>query len=73
MIETIRNLVRPFMAVSFVGTTIYLAVTAKIEPGKLLSITGMIVAFYFGERSALKGVNNNAKVCPALKNPPPKA
>lgn len=54
MVETIRNLVRPFIAISFVGIVVFLTVTGKVEPSAILQITGMIIAFYFGERAALK-------------------
>jgi len=54
MIDNIRKLVRPFMAVSFVAAAITLAMIGKIEAKEILSIASIIVAFYFGERSALK-------------------
>jgi len=31
-VETIRSLMRPFMGVSFVGMTLYLAFTDKLDP-----------------------------------------
>jgi len=54
MIEIIKKLVRPLMAFGFVGTVIYLAIKGKIPPKEVLTITAIIVAFYFGERAALK-------------------
>ena len=54
----LKTLVRPLMALAFTGATIYLAVVGKIEPGELMTVTGIIVGFYFGERSALKQPNN---------------
>ena len=54
MIDNIQKLVRPFVALCFVGTTVFLAVTGKIDPKEMLSITAIIVAFYFAERATLK-------------------
>lgn len=54
MIDNIRKLVRPFVSVCFVGLTVYLGITGKIDAEKILTLTGIIVAFHFGERSALK-------------------
>jgi type IV secretory pathway VirB2 component (pilin) len=53
-IEIIRGLIRPFIAVSFVAVTLYMTYLGKLDAKEVLSITAMIVAFYFGERSALK-------------------
>ena len=54
MVDNIRKLMRPFIAVCLVGTTVYLAVIGKIEAAMIMGITSTIVGFYFGERSALK-------------------
>ena len=53
-IDAIRRLVRPFISVCFVGTTVALAILGKVDPKDMLEITGIIVAFHFGERAALK-------------------
>ena len=53
-INAIRELVRPFISVCFVGTTVVLAILGRIEPKDILTVTGIIVAFHFGERAALK-------------------
>jgi len=53
-VDKIRKLIRPFIAVAFVGTVVGLAATGKIEPSEILQITGMIVAFHFGERAGKK-------------------
>ena len=53
-VEKIRKLVRPFIAFCFVVTVGGLALAGKITPSEILPITGMIVGFYFGERSAKK-------------------
>lgn len=58
-IDIIRKLVRPFAAVAFILTTIYLAITGKIDAKEILTITGIVVAFLFGERSALKKPGDN--------------
>ena len=52
--NTIRSLMRPFIATSFILGTIILYITGKIEPQSILQTTGIIVGFYFGERAALK-------------------
>lgn len=58
MVNEIRKLVRPFITFCFVGATIYLYVTGKLSAKSILQITGIIIGFYFGERSALKGTAN---------------
>ena len=50
----IGHLIRPFMAVCFVLLTAYLAFIGKIDAKDILLITSNIMAFYFGERAALK-------------------
>ena len=55
MIETIRSLVRPFIAVAFVGATVALFMLGKLEAKEILVTTSLIVGFYFGERAANKG------------------
>ena len=57
MIEKIRKLVRPFIAVSFVLATLALFVMGKLPAEGILQTTGIIVGFYFGERAALKEPN----------------
>jgi hypothetical protein len=54
MVEIIRGLVRPFISVAFVSMTAYLVVSGSLEAKEVLTLTGIIVAFHFGERSALK-------------------
>ena len=54
IIDGIRQLVRPFISVSFVLITAYLALAGKVDASEVLAITGIIVAFHFGERAALK-------------------
>ena len=51
-IDAIKGLIRPFISVVFVSTVCYLSLKGKIEPGDILQLTGIIVAFHFGERSA---------------------
>lgn len=53
-IEVIRGLIRPFISVVFVSTVCYLSLKGKIDASDILQLTGMIVAFHFGERSAAK-------------------
>lgn len=52
--ETIKSLMRPFIAFSFVSGTIILYLMGKIEAQSILQTTGIIIGFYFGERAALK-------------------
>jgi len=53
-INAIRGLIRPFISVCFVGTTVVLAILGKIEPKDILTVTSIIVSYHFGERAALK-------------------
>ena len=59
MVETIKGLVRPFIAFCFVVGTVYLFVTGKLDANDILQMTGIIIGFYFGERAAkTKTVSN---------------
>jgi len=60
-INAIRDLIRPFISFCFVSTTMFLALTGKIEPKDMLQITGIIIAFHFGERAASKKSNEVIK------------
>lgn len=63
LVEIAKQLVRPMIAVCLMGILVFYAVTGKITEQNVLSLTGMIIAFYFGERSALKipGAENKSK------------
>jgi hypothetical protein len=50
----IRSLIRPFIAVVVVATLMYLFVSGKLESNQLLTLSGPIIGFYFGERAAKK-------------------
>ena len=52
--ETIKSLMRPFIAFSFVMGTIILYLVNKIEAQSILQTTAIIIGFYFGERAARK-------------------
>lgn len=52
---------RPFITAAFVGLTVYLTLAGKVEPREILTVTGMIVSFWFGERAALKQPSNDEK------------
>lgn len=52
--NTVRKLVRPFISVSFVLMCAWLTYKGSIEAKEILTLTGIIVAFHFGERAALK-------------------
>jgi len=58
ILDFIRGLVRPFIAVSFVSVTLYLAIVGLLNPKEVLTITGIIAAFYFGERAGRKEANS---------------
>ena len=53
-IDAIRKLVRPFISVCFVRTTVVLAILGRIEPKDILTVTAIIISYHFGERAALK-------------------
>ena len=54
MTPKLVSYMRPFITVAFVGMTIGLTVVGKVDPREILTVTGMLVSFWFGERSALK-------------------
>lgn len=54
IVDTIRKLVRPSVAIALVGTVVYLAITGKIEPEKVLYLATIVITFYFAERAAKK-------------------
>ena len=53
-IEKAKKLVRPFITFFLMGTFSYLSVTGEIPPKEVVLLVAIIIAFYFGERSALK-------------------
>jgi len=55
-IETIRSLVRPFLVVSLVAMAGYAVYMGQIEGNDIWNMVGIIMAFYFSERSMLKGI-----------------
>jgi len=52
--QFIRKMVRPFIAVSFILATVGLFAWGKLDAREILTPTGIIIGFYFGERAALK-------------------
>ena len=54
VIEAIRALIRPFMAISFTLGILWLTVKGKLPPEIVGTAATTIAAFYFGERAALK-------------------
>ena len=54
MVDVIRHLVRPFIAVAFVVMVGWLVYGGGIDPKDILGMLGLIIGFYFGERAALK-------------------
>ena len=53
-VEKAKKLVRPFITFCLMGTFSYLSVTGKIPSKEVALLVAIIIAFYFGERSALK-------------------
>jgi len=49
-----KSSVRNWIAMGIVFTVIYLAVTGKIDPDKILALATLIVGYIFGEKAALK-------------------
>lgn len=54
LVEMVRGLVRPFISISLTSAVIYSLLFKTEISGSLLQITGMVIAFHFGERSASK-------------------
>lgn len=54
LIDFIKQLVRPIISLALVGTIIKLALMGDIDAENLLQIVGVVIAFHFGERAALK-------------------
>ena len=57
----LKEFMRPFITFSFVITSVALVSFGKIDAKEFMTITSIIVAFYFGERSALKNPNGEVK------------
>ena len=53
-VEKAIKLVRVFITGCLMLTFTYLAVTDKIPPKEVILLVAIVIAFYFGERSALK-------------------
>ena len=64
VIETVRSLVRPFLAVAFTGATIVLTLKGALPAAVVATAATAISAFYFGERSALKPPGGPARPNP---------
>lgn len=54
VIDCIRALIRPFMAVAFTVAALWLTFEGKLPPQIVATAATTIAAFYFGERAALK-------------------
>jgi len=62
MLDLIRGLVRPFISVSLICMLAYLVYFGQIESKDILYLTGIVVAFHFGERAALKKPEENGGI-----------
>lgn len=51
MVESIKELIRPFIAVSTASTTLALFLWKGEVPTELLQLDGVVIAFYFAERA----------------------
>lgn len=60
-IDAVRKLVRPFIAIVFTLATIWLTAVGKVSPDVIATATVTIIAFYFGERAALKTPGESKK------------
>lgn len=60
MVNIIRSLIRPLITLAFTTAVIYGFIADKGITGKdILVYQGILIAFWFGERSALKGSQKN--------------
>lgn len=55
--ETIRSLVRPFIAVAFVLMCGWLTYKGDAGVKEIFSIMGIVIAFYFQERGMMKAID----------------
>lgn len=69
IVNIVRYLVRPFIAISITTTLIVLAIMGKIDADAFLNLALVVVTFYFAERATAKGITMaNGHLLP----PPPK-
>jgi hypothetical protein len=54
LVESIKTLIRPLIALAFVATTCILFFDGKLEAKDILQITSIVIGFYFGERATRK-------------------
>jgi len=54
MIEAIRSLVRPIITFALTGLLIYMAVTKVVEAKDVLTVVGIIIAFWFAGKASEK-------------------
>jgi len=59
MVESIKTLMRPAIALLFVFTTCWLFLQGTLEAKDILQITGIVIGFYFGERATKQKENTN--------------
>jgi uncharacterized membrane protein (DUF106 family) len=52
--EALNKLVRPFLAIMFGGTIVYMAIVGTITNGEFLGIAAVVVGFFFQARQAEK-------------------
>lgn len=50
----VMSLMRPFITIAFTGLVVYLTIAGKIDAKEVFTVASTIVAFWFGERAALK-------------------
>ncbi|ETX03163.1 MAG: hypothetical protein ETSY2_34050 [Candidatus Entotheonella gemina] len=55
-VDTVRSLVRPFLAVSFTYAAIRLTFSGMLPASVIGTAATAIASFYFGERSVRKGI-----------------
>ena len=49
ILNFIRGIVRPVITFAFAGAIVYLAVKGTLDVKEIVTPTGMIIAFWFGE------------------------
>lgn len=60
MVEIIRQMVRPVMAICFIVMMAVGFFTGRVEWDSISQLVAAVVAFYFAERAALKKPENGA-------------
>lgn len=60
IVNAIKQLVRPFLAVTLITVTSKLFLADKIKPEMILGLLGAVIGFYFAERALKKAAEKVA-------------